>query len=205
NFVVERGGRELVLTATPERRTMSDQLGGEQKLGFLGLQSAQRPNDIVVKRYGPVEALAGGAQRTWEVLDTTLFYLGRVITGRENADQLGGPLRIAQTSGEVAKVASEGVTSLGPMLLSTAVALLGLAAVLSVGIGFMNLLPVPVLDGGHLLFYAYEAVARRPLTAQVQAAGYRVGLALLLSLMLFATWNDLRQLQVFKLIGGLLS
>src|SRR5690606_1255106 len=117
NFVVERGDQELVRTATPERRAMSDQLGGEQKLGFLGLQNSQRASDMVVKRYGPVEALAGGAQRTWEVLDTTLFYLGRVITGRENADQLGGPLRIAQTSGEVAKVASEGVTSLGPMLL----------------------------------------------------------------------------------------
>jgi regulator of sigma E protease len=85
------------------------------------------------------------------------------------------------------------------------VALLGLAAVLSVGIGFMNLLPVPVLDGGHLLFYAYESVARRPLNAKVQAAGYRVGLALLMGLMLFATWNDLQQLRVFKILGGLLS
>ena len=85
------------------------------------------------------------------------------------------------------------------------VALLSLAAVLSVGIGFMNLLPVPVLDGGHLLFYAYEAIARRPVGARVQAAGYRVGLALLLGLMLFATWNDLQQLRVFKLLGGLFS
>src|SRR5690606_10741488 len=123
NFVVDRGGQELVLTATPERRAMSDQLGGEQKLGFLGLQSAKGPSDVVVKRYGPVAAAAGGAQRTWEVLDTTLFYLGRVLMGRESGDQLGGPLRIAQTPGEVAKVASEGVTSLGPMLLSMAIAL----------------------------------------------------------------------------------
>ena len=81
----------------------------------------------------------------------------------------------------------------------------GLTAVLSVGIGFLNLLPVPVLDGGHLLFYAYEAVARRPLGARVQAAGYRVGLALLLGLMLFATWNDLQQLSVFKTLAGLFS
>ena len=91
------------------------------------------------------------------------------------------------------------------LLLGSGVALLGLTAVLSVGIGFMNLLPVPVLDGGHLVFYAYEAVARRPLAAKVQAAGYRVGLALLLGLMLFATWNDLQQLRVFKFLGGLVS
>ena len=83
--------------------------------------------------------------------------------------------------------------------------LLQLAAFVSVSIGFMNLLPVPVLDGGHLLFYAYEAVARRPLAAEVQAVGYRVGLALLLGLMLFATWNDLQQLRVFKLLGDLFS
>jgi regulator of sigma E protease len=80
-----------------------------------------------------------------------------------------------------------------------------LAAVISVSIGFMNLLPIPVLDGGHLLFYAYEAVVRRPLAASVQAAGYRVGLALVLGLMLFATWNDLQRLRVFKFLGGLLS
>ena len=83
--------------------------------------------------------------------------------------------------------------------------LLQLVAVLSVSIGFMNLLPVPVLDGGHLMFYAYEAVFRRPLAAKVQAAGYRVGLALVLGLMLFATWNDLQRLHVFKLFGGLFS
>ena len=85
------------------------------------------------------------------------------------------------------------------------VALLGLAAVLSVSIGFMNLLPIPVLDGGHLLFYAFEAITRRPLDARVQAAGYRVGLALLMAFMLFATWNDLQRLRVFKFIGGLFS
>jgi regulator of sigma E protease len=91
------------------------------------------------------------------------------------------------------------------MVLGAMVALLSLTAVLSVSIGFMNLLPVPVLDGGHLLFYAYEAVARRPLAARVQAAGYRVGLALLLGFMLFATWNDLQHLQVFHFLGGLFS
>jgi regulator of sigma E protease len=81
--------------------------------------------------------------------------------------------------------------------------LLGLSAVLSTGIGFMNLLPVPILDGGHLMFYAYEAVARRPVSASIQAIGQRLGLALLLGLMLFATWNDLQQQSVFQKLGGL--
>ncbi|MEO6338656.1 MAG: site-2 protease family protein, partial [Caulobacteraceae bacterium] len=125
--------------------------------------------------------------------------------GQESGDQLGGPLRIADTAKAAASAGAEGATSLGGKILGGGVALLSLAAVLSVGIGFMNLLPVPVLDGGHLLFYAYEAIARRPLGAKVQAAGYRVGLALLLGLMLFATWNDLQQLRVFKIIGGLFS
>lgn len=204
-FVVERGGRELVLTATPIRQIVKDRLGGEQRLGVLGLQSQERAGDRQVRRYGPIGAIAGGVQRTWNVLETTVYYLGRLISGRETADQLGGPLRIAQASGQVAQVGAEGAPDFASMLLGAGVALLGLAAVLSVGIGFMNLLPVPVLDGGHLLFYAYEAIARRPLDARVQAAGYRVGLALLVGLMLFATWNDLQQLRVFKILGGLLS
>ena len=204
-FLVKRGERELVLTATPRRQTIVDRIGGEQRVGVLGLQSQPRVEDYERHRYGPVEALAGGVKRTWHVLDTTLYYLGRLVTGQENADQLGGPLRIAQTSAAVAQVGAEGAHGLGEILLGSGVALLGLVAVLSVGIGFMNLLPVPVLDGGHLLFYAYEAVARRPLDARIQAAGYRVGLALLVGLMLFATWNDLQQLRVFKILGGLLS
>lgn len=204
-FVVERGGRQVELTATPIRKAMSDQMGGSQRLGYIGLEGVERPGDREVRRYGPVEAVSRGAEKSWRILETTVYYLGRVIRGRESADQLGGPLRIAQASGQVAHAGAVGATDLGSMILGSGVALLGLAAVLSVGIGFMNLLPVPVLDGGHLLFYAYESVARRPLNAKVQAAGYRVGLALLMGLMLFATWNDLQQLRVFKILGGLLS
>jgi len=85
------------------------------------------------------------------------------------------------------------------------VALLQLSAILSVSVGFLNLLPIPVLDGGHLVFYAYEAVARRPLAAKVQAVGYRLGLALLLGFMLFAVWNDLQRYNVFNFLGGLFS
>jgi len=205
SFVVDRGGQLVSLTATPERRLVSDRMGGEQQIGVLGIASPAQVGERTVRRYGPIEAVAGGVERTWRVLSTTVYYLGRVVTGRESADQLGGPLRIAQASGQVAQSGAQGAPDAGSMLLGSAVALLGLTAVLSVGIGFMNLLPVPILDGGHLVFYAYEAVARRPLAAKVQAAGYRVGLALLLGLMLFATWNDLQQLRVFKFLGGLIS
>ncbi|MFN3522963.1 MAG: M50 family metallopeptidase [Phenylobacterium sp.] len=205
DFVVDRGGRTLTLTATPERRVVSDEMGGEQRVGVLGLEARESFNDREVRRYNPIQAIGGGAAMTWNILDTTVYYLGRLVSGRETADQLGGPLRIAQVSGKAAQAGAEGASDIGQVLLGSGVALLNLAAVLSVGIGFMNLLPVPVLDGGHLLFYAYEAVARRPLKAEVQAAGYRLGLALLVGLMLFATWNDLQQLRVFKILGGLLS
>ena len=179
--------------------------GSTTRLGVLGLASSTEPGDVSRERYPPLQAVGIGVKRTWTILDTTVVYLGRLIRGQESGDQLGGPVRIADTARAVATAGAQGAGDIWGKLLGGGVALLSLAAVLSVGIGFMNLLPVPVLDGGHLLFYAYEAIARRPLGAKVQAAGYRVGLALLLGLMLFATWNDLQQLRVFKIIGGLFS
>ena len=204
-FVVDRGGSEVILTATPARRDMVDPMGTKHSVGVLGFGYVQKPSDQTWTRYGPIEAVVLGAERTWSVLDTTVFYLGRVITGKESAAQLGGPIGIARASGAVAQAGAQGAPDFGMQILGSLVALMGLAAVLSVGIGFMNLLPVPILDGGHLLFYAYEAIARHPVNARVQAVGYRIGLALLLSLMVFATWNDLQQLQLFQFLGGLFS
>lgn len=204
-FVVERGGERVALTATPRWETQTDAVAGEQRVGVLGLVPAQRPEDFVRVRYDPIKALAGGVQRTWNVLETSVYYLGRMVTGQVGTDQLRGPLGIASVTKNVAQLGAENAPSLGHMLMGVGLNLVQLAALISVSIGFMNLLPVPVLDGGHLLFYAYEAVARRPLAAKVQAAGYRVGLALVLGLMLFATWNDLQRLRVFNLFGGLFS
>lgn len=203
-FRVRRDDRIVALTATPERREMTDVLGGRQKIGYLGLGSPPA-SEAYRQRYGPVDAVGHGAERTWRVLETTVFYLGRMVRGRESADQLGGPLRIADESRKAAKLGADSGGDVGEKLGGIAVTLLGLTAVLSVGIGFLNLLPVPALDGGHLAFYAYEALARRPVGAGVQAASYRVGLALLLGLMLFVTWNDLQRLQVFRFLGGLFS
>ncbi|RAK68951.1 RIP metalloprotease RseP [Phenylobacterium kunshanense] len=204
-FTVDRGGSEVVLTATPTWRTADDPVAGRQRLGSLGIIPAQQESDYVQLRYNPVEAVARATERTWKTLETTVYYLGRMITGQVHADELRGPLGIASVTGKVAALGAEGSTSLGETLGRSGLHLLQLAALISVSIGFMNLLPVPVLDGGHLMFYAYEAVTRRPLAAKVQVAGYRVGLALVLGLMLFATWNDLQRLRVFNLFGGLFS
>ena len=203
-FVADRRGALVTVLAAPALGDIQSPLGS-QKGGVLGIKGGERQGDVTHRRYGFGPALAGGVERTWDTLKTTVFVVGRLIHGQVPASQLSGPLGIAQTSGAIAHVGAEGAPNAWLGFLGGLVALLGLAAVLSVSIGFMNLLPVPVLDGGHLLFYVYEAVMRRPVGARVQAAGYRVGLALVLGLLLFATWNDLQRLRVFQLLGGLFS
>ena len=205
-FGVRRGGADLALTATPAARREPEPFTNRPvTVGFLGVAGSAAPGDTFRKHFGPVGAVTESAKRIGDIVGTTVFYIGRVVTGHASADQLGGPLRIAQVSGALVKASAQGAPDMGALTASVTATLLSWAAVLSVSIGFMNLLPVPVLDGGHLVFYAYEAVARRPVAARVQAAGYRVGLALLLGLMLFATWNDVQPLRLFKLLGGAAS
>lgn len=204
-FEVYRDGETVNIVATPTLLTRPDADGKPKTRMLLGVAGGLPSSNIQRVRYNPIEAIAGGVTRTWDVLETTVYYLGRVIRLEVSAEQISGPIGIAKTSGQLAQAGAAGATDLPSMLLGSAVALIWLSAILSVSVGFMNLLPIPVLDGGHLLFYAYEAIARRPLGARLQAAGYRVGLALLLSFMLFATWNDLQRLSVFKFFGGLFS
>jgi regulator of sigma E protease len=203
-FQVMRGGKIVDLVATPRSAVISDGFGGHQEGGQLGLESRPTAADVVHKRFGPVEALGRGVSATWDVFDTTLFYLQRVVQGQVSANQLHGPLGVAQMSHDVAKIGAEQAHSqtVQAQIVGSLMALLYMVAFYSVGIGFANLLPIPVLDGGHLLFYAYEAVARRPVGARVQAVSYRVGLALVLGLMLFATTNDLQRSGVFHFLGG---
>jgi regulator of sigma E protease len=198
---VERAGKTVELTATPRLALPPGAAPGEPKIGMLGLAAVSGPR----VHYTPVQAIGAGIAETGHTLSATVYVLGQMVTGHISASNISGVVGIAQASGQVAKAGAAGAPDLGWALFGSLVSLLGLAAVMSVSIGFMNLLPVPVLDGGHLLFYAYEALARRPLGARLQAAGYRVGLALLLSLMVFATWNDLQRLRVFQIIGGLFS
>jgi regulator of sigma E protease len=204
-FVVNRGGQDVTLLATPQRGPVPDAFGRVHQLGRLQLQFADRPDEFHMERRGPLGALRGGVAQTRDVITTTVFYISRMVVGRERGDQISGPIGMAQMSGDLAKQTAQGSKDFPTLALNYLINGLGMVASISVGIGFLNLLPIPVLDGGHLLFYAYEAVARRPLAAKVQAAGYRVGLALVLGLMLFATWNDLQRLRVFNFIGRLFS
>jgi regulator of sigma E protease len=204
-FVVRRGAQELPLTVTPVRAPEKDVAGRTANLGQLGILSSADPRDHQRRRYTLLEAVTGGVRQTTGILDSTLHYLSRVVHGQESGDQLGGPIRTAQYARALTVAGGDGHAPFGLKALVISVNLLNLAAILSVGLGFMNLMPVPVLDGGHLVFYAIEAVARRPLDARIQAAGYRLGLLVIGGLMLFVTFNDVRQLSVFKMFGGLFS
>src|SRR5262245_52204014 len=179
-FEVERGGVKVELKAVPALRETKDRFGNVHRIGVLGITRSPSPEDTHFQPVGPVKALELGVQRTWFVVERTLSYIGGVISGREAADQLGGPIRIAQVSGQVA---SEGLPSL-----------FSLAAVLSVSIGLLNLFPVPLLDGGHLLFYGIEAVRGKPLSERAQEVGFRIGLAIVVMLIIFATYNDILHL-----------
>jgi regulator of sigma E protease len=179
-FTIKRGDSTLQLQGTPELREVKDSFGNVHRQGVLGITRATSPGDVLTERVNPATALWLGVKETWFVVDRTLAYIGGVFAGREAADQVGGPLRIAQISGQVATI---GVA-----------ALFHLAAVLSISIGLLNLFPVPLLDGGHLLFYAVEAVRGRPLSERAQEMGFRIGLGLVLMLMVFATYNDILHL-----------
>jgi regulator of sigma E protease len=181
HFVVDRGGAKIELAATPERKEITDHFGNTMRMGQLGIQRSASPDDWTLKRHDPLTAMVMGVQETYFVISRSLGYLYDVVVGREAADQLGGPIRIAQISGQVATAGF--------------VALLNLAAIISVSIGLINLFPIPMLDGGHLLFYGIEAVRGRPLSENTQEIGFRIGLAFVLMLMIFATWNDLIHLK----------
>ena len=132
---------------------------------------------------GPVEAVGAAGERTWQIVATTMSYLGQIVVGNAKPDQLSGPIGIAGIAGQVAE---RGILDL-----------VGLAALLSVSIGLINLFPIPMLDGGHLLYYAFEAIRGRPLGERAQELGFRLGLAFVLCLMLFATFNDLVRYKIF--------
>lgn len=177
-FVVERNGRRLNVQATPTVREVEVPGFGKQRMGLLGVQGSRDPADLRFVRYGPIESLSVGVADTWSVVDRTINYLGKLISGRESAQQLSGPIGIMRVSGEVATMGG-----VGPLV--------SLVAILSVSIGLINLFPIPLLDGGHLLFYAVEAIRGRPLSDRAQEIGFRIGLAIVVMLMLFATWNDI--------------
>jgi regulator of sigma E protease len=177
-ITVNRGGVREELKAVPTLRGFCN--------AVLGISKAPAPNDITLQRVAPFAAVGMGLEETYFIVERSVCYLSGVIIGRESANQLGGPARIAQVSGQAWKA---GLDSGG--MGGAVVALLYLAGLLSASIGFLNLFPVPLLDGGHLLFYGIEWIRGRPLSDRAQEFGFRIGLAIVVMLMIFATYNDI--------------
>lgn len=186
-LVVERDGGRVPLTVTPEVTQITDRMGNTHSIGLLGIGRA----GMEYRRHDPLTALWQAGRETVNLTVGTLGAVGQMISGSRGTEELGGPLRIAQMSGEVAQ--------------SGVVALVWFMAILSVNLGLINLFPIPMLDGGHLLFYAVEAIRGKPLGDRAQEYGFRIGLALVLTLMVFATWNDLVHLRVVDFFRGLIS
>ena len=179
-ITMDRQGALVDLTLTPVRTEISDNFGNKMEVGRIGVVTDTDSGNFRVREYGPLEAVGEGAAQSWYIVTRTVGYLGNIITGHEKPDQLGGPIRVAKYSKDMSTL---GIT-----------ALIQLAAVLSVSIGLLNLMPVPMLDGGHLVFYAIEAVRGRPPGEAAQEWAYRFGLSIVLALMIFATWNDVTML-----------
>jgi regulator of sigma E protease len=182
-LTVDRDGATRSLTVTTEAQVEKD----GARIGMLGIKGG----DVTYERMSLPAAGWEGVTQTWEVTRQTFVGLAQMITGRRGTEDLGGPLRIAQLSGQVAQL---GVASLVSFI-----------AVLSVNLGLINLFPIPILDGGHLLFYAAEAIRGRPIPPRAQEYGFRAGLALLACLFVFATWNDLTHLGIFRWVAGLIG
>ncbi len=178
DIVVERNGKQIDLKATPELREEKDIFGNVRRI-VLGIQRSTAPGDVKYQPVSPPKAVWMGVQETWEIVGQTIHYIGGVIMGRKQANELSGPIGIARIVGKAATISYAFVMQI--------------AGAISVSIGLLNLLPIPLLDGGHLLFYAIEGVRGRALSERAQEVGFRIGFAIVVMLMIFATFNDIVQ------------
>jgi regulator of sigma E protease len=183
DMVVERGGKRQALPIVAATRADADSFGNVQKIGFIGIG----PANVQLVRVGPVDAVVEGARQMRGIVDTMVTGIGQIVTGRRDMKELGGPIKIAKFSGE------QLVLGWQPFVF--------FVALISINLGFINLLPIPVLDGGHLAFYLAEAVRRRPVSPRGQEWAFRTGLALVVALMLFVTVNDVASLDLFGAHG----
>jgi regulator of sigma E protease len=183
DMVVERGGKRQALPIVAATRADADSFGNVQKIGFIGIG----PANVQLVRVGPVDAVVEGARQMRGIVATMVTGIGQIVTGRRDMKELGGPIKIAKFSGE------QLVLGWQPFVF--------FVALISINLGFINLLPIPVLDGGHLAFYLAEAVRRRPVSARGQEWAFRTGLALVVALMLFVTVNDVASLDLFGAHG----
>lgn len=179
DVVVRRAGGEVTVVVTPELQEVTDRFGNSQRVGVLGVtRSTTSAEDVVTEHYSVPRAAWLAVGETWFVTERTISYIAGIIVGRESADQLGGPIRVAEVSAQVATISF--------------IALINLAAILSISIGLINLFPIPILDGGHLVYFAAEAIRGKPLSERVQDIGFRLGLAAMLLLFTYVTFvNDL--------------
>ena len=187
-FVVLRDGVTVELVVVPRPVEANDSFGTPLRVGQIGVT---RSGGTVYLRRGPLDAIWLAADETVSLTTAMLRALGQIVAGTRSTEELGGPIRIAQLSTQVAE---DGLVTVFWFL-----------AVVSINLGLVNLFPIPMLDGGHLLFYVCEAIRGKPLGERVQEYGFRMGLALVVALMVFATWNDLVGLKVVDLVVGLFS
>ena len=198
--VVERDHRPLTLIVTPQRGIVdtgdrhTETEGGVIGLSLGGPQSYHRDD--------PLSAVADGAEETWDVIDTNLTYIGRIVTGKENGNQLTGVIGMSQTAGNIAVDVASQKESLAEKALDLTFKCVQLIAFISIGVGFVNLLPIPILDGGHLLFYLIQSVTKKPVSSGIQTATFPIAVALIIGLMLFAGWNDINRKQPHPASGA---
>ena len=188
--VLDRNGERITLALTPQRVEERDFIGGKSSTGRIGIRSSSDANVVQIK-YNPLTAIGYGVNEVSDTIGMTATYIGRIFTGKEDGKQLGSVVKIATLTGKTAVDAARSEVGLGERLKLLTIRLLSIAASLSIALGFANLMPIPVLDGGHLLYYGYEAIAGRPLSQKKQEFGFRLGFALLLTLFVILTVNDI--------------
>ena len=184
DFKIKRSYDELIINVKPNIVMSEDGLGNQMKKRMVGIKLGAYNNEINHIKLGPAQAIYHAVHEVYYVTISSLKYLGAMIIGKADSSQLGGPIRIAKISGQVAEF---GILAFVSMM-----------AYISISLGLVNLFPIPMLDGGHLMFYAFEKILGRPLSQKTQESFFRIGLFLLLSLMFFTTFNDLKDLGLFR-------
>ena len=183
DFTVLRNEQEILFSIEPELIESKDSLGNSVKKRMIGITLSTLNGEFNKQPLGPSKAIYYSVKEVWFVTITSLNYLGQMITGSSDTSQLGGPIRIAKITGQVAE------HGLIPFF--------SIMAYISISLGLINLFPIPMLDGGHLMFYFFEKILGRPLTQRTQEGFFRIGLFLLISLMFFVTFNDLKEIGLF--------
>ena len=183
DIIILRNNNELLLKVKPKKAEGKDSLGNTVNKKIIGIKISPLNNEFDRQRLGPTTAIFFAAKETWFVTKTSLQFIFSMFKGKGDTTQLGGPIKIAKITGQVAQHGF--------------IAFLSITAYISISLGFINLFPIPMLDGGHLMFYAFEKILGRPLKQKTQEGFFRIGLFLLFSLMFFTTFNDLKDLAIF--------